>query len=463
MINTHPLEFHLVNTGSMERTNSKNVLYDVKQHAVFLIDDLAKEILVTCQGYTDDEVLAHLNNYPAEHVRAALAELDSKLSGPPATLSWLKPWRTMKLHVSHDCNLQCRYCYGWQQPEQGMYNDNAPKMMSQEVAFTAVERLLKSVPRGERAGVTLHGGEPLLNWTLIKSVVQFGKELADELGNDVQFSIATNATIFRPDVAYFFATVPVHIMVSLDGDEICNAARVFPDARPAFELIMKNIQRYMNAGCKVSAQATVHHGNLDLLKIAQFLKQHDIENLLLNHNRICNSEYSLTELDRWHLMRQYDKLVAWERLNFGFNSPFFVTNVAGLYGSLAAGKPISSFCSLGMDGVSVATDGEVYICELFMGDRARSLGNICDDKIGYDLDFLQGLMADRRERCKGCWARFLCGGPCAYEALIRQGDISATPDHSCELQQSIAESIITAFAYQGNLWTEKDLHANHID
>lgn len=465
MIETQPLNIHLINKGSMEQTRSKNVLYDAHQHAVFLIDDLAKEILTTCQDCTEEEISARLSNYPAENVRAALGELETKLKGPPATFSWIKPWRSMKLHVSHDCNLRCRYCYGWQQPDQGMYNGTAPEMMSEEIAYAAVKRLLQAVPRGDSAAVTLHGGEPLLNWPVVKSVVEFGKELADELGNTIEFAVATNGTIFREDIAYLFATAPVHVMVSLDGDELCNTARVFPDTRPAFQLILKNIQRYMNTGCRVSAEATVHHKNLDLVKIAQFLREQGMESLLFNHNRSCNDEYSLTELDQWQLMRQYDKLILWERSKYnpGPGPSFFVTNVGGPYESLMAGKPIVSHCPLGMDAVSIAPDGNVYVCELFMFDQAHSLGNIRDEKISYELDFLRELMVDRREHCKDCWARFLCGGPCAYEALIRNGTISSTPEHGCQLQQSIAECIVTAFAYQDISLPEKDLYMTLID
>jgi uncharacterized protein len=353
--------------------------------------------------------------------------------------------------------MRCRYCYAWNDDGNTFYHGTDRETMTPEVGEAVVDLILKNAADSSLPLLTFHGGEPMLYFPLIKRVVEYSEAKAAQVGRRIRFSLATNGTLFKPDYADFFARHNVNVCISLDGDEQGNAMRVFPNNRPTFPVVVENLRRFRQAGCVVTTQSTVHHRNLNLVRAAKLAREMGAVSILFNLNREYETEHSLSELDVWQLMREFDDLIRWE-FSFsqrqppgtGSTSSTFVRNLDGYFRALSTRERRFYYCIYGSNAVSVAPNGDVYVCEYHMGNTKYALGNVLrDERPGHPEEYVLQLAVNHREPCRQCWARYICGGPCPYEGVQLFDDPACVAPKFCDLYRSTVETMIAAYALHG--------------
>lgn len=334
---------------------------------------------------------------------------------PPAE----PPVRALSLAVAQKCNLGCTYCYA----QQGSFGGPA-KQMPDATALAAVDLLFGDVTGGERVNLAFLGGEPLLNRPTIHAATERALRLAAERDVEVTFSITTNGTRLTRDDADFFEAHGFAVTVSLDGVGAANdALRPFRSGRGSFETVLQRVapllerQRRM----QVSARVTVTPRNLELrATLDEFvgLGFHSV-----GFSPLLRSPTGSGEMGHAELAVMLDGMVDCgeefeRRVAAGERYPF--ANVVNALREIHRGTHRPYPCGAGAGYLGVSAEGELAACHRFVGDEDGALGDLAG---GVDRErqarWLEDRHVHRQEPCRGCWARYMCGGGCHHEVISR--------------------------------------------
>lgn len=421
----------------------KDILFDVERGLFFEIDEVTKDVLRLCDGRTPDEIVTAIDKkYEETEIIEAMNELEQLeiVTGDRNQIqSGLPPIEKMPalrslnviLHVTDNCNLSCEYCF---------VNDAcAERHMSKSVAQRAVLWMLEE-SRGGRCHINFFGGEPLLNFKLIKHIVPYSIKKAKEHDVDLSFGLTTNGTLLKDDIIQYLLKREVSIMVSIDGPEhIHDRMRRFKNGKGSHNLVEDSVNKlYKLQKGKVSLRATYTACNIDLKEIYSYLQSLGDSQAVaispvslppdseyaLTHNHIEELKGRLRELGWYYLQAKERKKGHIVQLSQ------FETLILQL---MSANKKCIG-CGGGYKLFSVACDGGIYFCHRFSGMPEYKLGDVFS---GVDRDkqksFLNKLIIQNRTSCQGCWARYLCGGGCYHEAYTATGDVTIPNEVSCEL------------------------------
>ena len=336
---------------------------------------------------------------------------DTPLSEPPV--------RALSLAVAQKCNLGCTYCYA----DGGSFGGPATDMPL-ETALASVDLLFSEVAPGERVNLAFLGGEPLLNRAVIRAATERARSVADERGVDVTFSITTNGTRLTEDDGDFFEDHGFAVTVSLDGlGPVHDRLRPFLGGQGSFDRIMARVvpllarQRRM----QVSARVTVTPVNLGLVEALDAFVALGFHGV--GFSPLLRSPTGRDELGRSELAAMLDEMVACgqefeRRVLAGERYPF--TNAVTAMRELHRGTHRPYPCGAGAGYLGVSADGDLAACHRFVGDPAAAFGSVTE---GIDrrrlLRWLDERHVHRQEPCRGCWARYLCGGGCHHEVIAR--------------------------------------------
>lgn len=329
------------------------------------------------------------------------------------------PVRALSLAVAQKCNLGCTYCYA----QQGSFGGPA-QQMPEETALASLELLFGDVAPGERVNLSFLGGEPLLNRPAIRAATARALELAAERGVTVTFSITTNGTRLTDADADFFEEHGFAVTVSLDGvGEDHDRLRPFRSGRGSFETIMAKVapllarQRQM----QVSARVTVTPDNLALrATLDEFVAMgfHSV-----GFSPMLSSPTGVGELSHPELATMLEQMVDCgeefeRRLAAGERYPF--ANMVNALREIHRGTHRPYPCGAGAGYLGVSAEGELAACHRFVGDEDGAMGDLIG---GIDRErqasWLEQRHVHRQEPCRGCWARYMCGGGCHHEAIRR--------------------------------------------
>ena len=336
---------------------------------------------------------------------------DTPLTGPPV--------HALSLAIAQKCNLGCTYCYA----QQGEFGGPA-RNMTQEAADQAVDLLLADAAPGARLNLAFLGGEPLVNRRVLQATTRRAARLAAERRVALTFSITTNGTLVSAADGDFFEEFGFAVTVSLDGPRaLHDAQRPTKGGAGSYDRVMQNVSPLLRAQrrMQVTARVTVTPLNLDLRPtLDEFVSlgfhsvgfspmlssptgrgemQHPDLEVMLGQMMECGHEYER------RVMRQ-------ERYPFA--------NMVNAMREIAKGTHRPYPCGAGAGYLGVAADGALAACHRFVGDAAGQMGSLAD---GIDAARQDAWLADRhvhrQEPCKGCWARYLCGGGCHHEVIQR--------------------------------------------
>lgn len=445
------------------RLDEYMAVLDVNSGAVHLVDDVIYDLLDVFDGTNDDEAIAALQtSYPEKDLREALEELhqlqeEGLLFSPefevPQTFAETPILKSLCLHIAHDCNLRCGYCFAGT-GDFGGYR----AMMSKETAEKAVEFAIAGSKMRHNLELDLFGGEPLMNPEVVKHVINYVRRREFETGKNIKLTLTTNGTLLNDDIIQFLNDNRVMLVLSLDGKkETHDNMRPFPNKTGSYDAAVRGFKKVIESrnGKNYYLRGTYTHFNphfaedtLDMTKIGKELSVEPVVGI--------DEPYVLTEADLPVLYEEYDKLARayLQKRREGDAFDFFHFNVALDNGPCVA-KRLAG-CGAGHEYFAITPEGDIYPCHQFVGREEYKLGTLETGVVKPDLvqKFRHTHVMTKAE-CSTCWARFFCSGGCHANADLINGDISKPYQYGCKLQKKrlecaiVLQAILAAEAQEG--------------
>jgi uncharacterized protein len=417
----------------------RELVYDIEGVSASFLNEVEAKLLDSIQeGKTVEEstrLLQAVYSYDPAAIAAGLQRLEDLACETP--YQELSPKYALTLNVTQACNLRCKYCYVDK-------SSAATDFMSQEVAQKAVDFVL-GFQDLQVLGVAFYGGEPLLNFPVIKSTIEYVDQAIRRRGlPEVEYHLTTNGTLLTDEVLAFLRDHQVNVLVSIDGPaSIHDEVRVTPTGEGTHAVVSDCLQRLMQVSGhhKVSASSVVT--NRGRLRDAyQYLAQFPLEDIKISYVRyIGRGEYSLTEADKAQYVEDMKALAreCADLLLQGIRPPYY--NFESKILQLWARSKRRYFCPAGMKRFGVSPRGGVYPCGPAAAMDTWQLGTLEGGLSQAAMDSWREIVTfDRRENCQACWARYLCAGGCPLQ-LVRSFD-----EGGCEINQLATQLAIAIYA-----------------
>ena len=439
-----------------------NIVLDICSGSVHVVDDVAYDIIALFEGNTKNFVIDEINKkyHSAEDVTPEeieecydqIAELkeQGKLFTPDNFESMADTLKqktsgvvkALCLHIAHTCNLNCSYCFA----SQGKYHGERA-IMSYEVGKRALDFLIENSGTRRNLEVDFFGGEPLLNFDVVKQLVEYARSIEKEKGKNFRFTLTTNGVLIDDDVIDFANKEMSNVVLSLDGrKEIHDRFRVDYAGNGSFDKIVPKFQKLVEArgGQNYYMRGTFTHANPDFLEDIKVMLDLGFNELSMEPV-VCpdGDPAELTDADIEIVKNQYEKLAELMLERHKEGRPFtFYHYMIDLKGGPCIYKRISG-CGSGTEYMAVTPWGDLYPCHQFVGDDKYKLGNIYD---GVTNTAIQNEFACcnvyAKEECRDCWARLYCSGGCAANAYHATGSVTGIYKKGCDLFKKRMECAI---------------------
>ena len=357
--------------------------------------------------------------------------------------------KALCLHIAHTCNLNCSYCFA----SQGKYHGERA-VMSFEVGKQALDFLIANSGTRRNLEVDFFGGEPLVNFQVVKDLVAYARSIEKEHGKNFRFTLTTNGLLIDNDVIDFANRECHNVVLSLDGrKEIHDRFRVDYAGNGSWDRIVPKFQQLVKArnGQGYYMRGTFTHANPDFLKDIQVMLDLGFNELSMEPVVTAPDDPSaLTEEDKAIVMEQYEKLAMLMLDKDKEGKPFtFYHYMIDLTGGPCIYKRISG-CGSGTEYMAVTPWGDLYPCHQFVGEEKFKLGDVWK---GVDNTEIQNEFLDcnvyARPECRDCWARLYCSGGCAANAYHATGSVKGVYKYGCDLFRKRMEcAIMVAIARQ---------------
>ncbi len=436
-----------------------NIVLDICSGSVHVVDEVAYDIIEMYETKSHDEILSEISA-KYDHVKEAevrecfeqIEELkkDGKLFSPDTfepIANTLKQKtagviKALCLHVAHTCNLNCSYCFAAQGEYQG-----ERAVMSFEVGKRALDFLIENSGTRRNLEVDFFGGEPLMNWDVVKKLVAYAREREKECGKNFRFTLTTNGVLIDDDVIEFSNREMHNVVLSLDGrKEVHDRYRVDYAGKGSWERIVPKFQKFVEArgNRNYYMRGTFTHANPDFLKdIEQMLELGFTE--LSMEPVVCapDSPSALTKEDLPIVLEQYEKLAELMLKRHREGKPFtFYHYMIDLKGGPCIYKRVSG-CGSGTEYMAVTPWGDLYPCHQFVGEEKFKLGDVFNGVDNHEIqDEFCACNVYSREECRECWAKLYCSGGCAANAYHATGSITGVYRYGCELFRKRMECAI---------------------
>ena len=436
-----------------------NIVLDVCSGGVHVVDEVAYDIISLFENNSREAVLASMGEkYPAVSAQELAECYDQvqqlkdagKLFAPDtfAPMAGKLKEKTagvvkaLCLHIAHSCNLNCSYCFA----SQGKYHGERA-LMSFEVGKRALDYLIENSGTRRNLEVDFFGGEPLMNFQVVKDLVAYARSIEKEKGKNFRFTLTTNGVLVDDDVIDFANRECSNVVLSLDGrKEIHDRFRVDYAGHGSWEKIVPKFQKFVEAreGKNYYMRGTFTHANPDFLKDIQTMLDLGFSELSMEPVVCAEDDPSaLTNEDLPIVMEQYEKLAELMLERDKQGKPFtFYHYMIDLTGGPCIYKRISG-CGSGTEYMAVTPWGDLYPCHQFVGDEKFKLGNIWDGVTNTDI---QGEFAAcnvyAHPECRDCWARLYCSGGCAANAYHATGSVTGVYEYGCKLFRKRMECAI---------------------
>ena len=350
--------------------------------------------------------------------------------------------KALCLHIAHTCNLNCSYCFA----SQGKYHGDRA-LMSFEVGKRALDFLVENSGKRRNLEVDFFGGEPLMNFDVVKKLVEYARSIEKEKNKNFRFTLTTNGVLVDDDVIDFANKEMSNVVLSLDGRrEVHDRYRVDYSGRGSWDLIVPKFQRFVEkrGGKNYYMRGTFTHANPDFLEDIKTMLDLGFTELSMEPVVAAEGDpAALTEEDKPIVMKQYEDLAKLMLERDSEGKPFtFYHYMIDLKGGPCIYKRISG-CGSGTEYMAVTPWGDLYPCHQFVGDEKFKLGNIYDGVTNTDIqnDFAS-CNVYAREECKDCWAKLYCSGGCAANAYHSTGSVRGVYKYGCELFRKRMECAI---------------------
>jgi uncharacterized protein len=425
---------------------------DVNSGSVHVVDELTWCLLDEYPFENERDILARYASYPPSEVVEAMQEIkelvrEGLLFSPDPLDGHYEPAgepvvKALCLHLAHDCNLACRYCFA----SQGHFGGPGG-LMSAETGRRALDFLFASSGSRRHVEVDFFGGEPLLNFKTLQDLVEYGRRQAARLGKIIKFTVTTNALLLTPEVGRFLNEHDLAVVLSLDGrEEVHNAMRIFPGGQGSYEYVVENICRFVfsRPGGEYYVRGTFTRRNLDfsrdVLHMADLGFKHiSVEPVVAPYHE----EYALQPGDVPRICEEYEILTRQlvSRARRGQQVNFFHFNI-DLDGGPCLPKRLAG-CGAGREYLAVSPEGKLYPCHQFVGRPEYCMGDVEGGIVRPDLvEEFRRAHVYNKDACRGCWARFICSGGCHANAHAFHGNIFTPYELACALIKKRIECAI---------------------
>ena len=350
--------------------------------------------------------------------------------------------KALCLHIAHDCNLACRYCFA----EEGEYHGRLA-LMSYEVGKKALDFLIANSGNREHLEVDFFGGEPLMNWDVVKRLVEYGRSREEACHKKFRFTLTTNGVLLNDEIMEFCNKEMSNVVLSLDGRrEVNDHMRPFRNGKGSYELIVPKFQEFAKRrGDKdYFVRGTFTNKNLDfgedVLHYADLgFKKMSMEPVVAEPGE----DYAIREEDLPRILKEYDRLAAEyvKRHKEGRGFTFFHFMIDLKQGPCVA-KRLSG-CGSGTEYLAVTPWGDLYPCHQFVGKEEFLLGNVDTGVTNTAIrDEFKLCNVYAKEKCRDCFARFYCSGGCAANSYNFHGSITDAYDIGCQMQKKRIECAV---------------------
>ena len=440
------------------KLNGYDIVLDTASGSVHLVDDVAYDIIEMYKSRTPDEICAAVCAKYPEVTREDVLECLDDIAALEAAHKLFTPddyeelageykerskvIKALCLHVAHTCNLNCSYCFA----SQGKYHGERA-LMSFEVGRRALDFLVENSGTRRNLEVDFFGGEPLMNWQVIKDLVAYARSIEKDAGKNFRFTLTTNGVLLDDEVTEFCNREMHNVVLSLDGrKEVNDRFRVDVAGNGSYERIVPNFQRFVAARGDKSyyMRGTYTHYNPDFTNDLFHMAELGFTELSMEPV-VCapGDPCALTEEDFPVLCEQYELLAKDMLRRWREGRPItFYHYMIDLKGGPCIYKRISG-CGSGTEYMAVTPWGELFPCHQFVGDPKYSLGNIWDGVTNTAAqDEFRHCNAYSRPDCKDCWARLYCSGGCAANSYHATGSIGGVYEYGCRLFKKRIECAI---------------------
>lgn len=450
-----------------------NIVLDVCSGAIHVVDDVAYDVISLFETNDKGQVIdtvyeKHKNtsDISIDEVKECYEQVlelkESKKLFVPDTFEKMAGMLKAKtsgvikalcLHVAHTCNLNCEYCFA----SQGKYHGDRA-VMSFEVGKRALDFLIENSGSRRNLEVDFFGGEPLMNFDVVKKLVEYARSIEKQHNKNFRFTLTTNGVLIDDDVIDFANSEMSNVVLSLDGrKEVHDRYRVDYSGKGSWEKIAPKFQKLVKArgGKNYYMRGTFTHFNPDFLEDIKVMLDLGFKELSMEPV-VCaaGDKNELTDLDLPIVMEQYEKLAELMIEREKQNKPFtFYHYMIDLKGGPCIYKRISG-CGSGTEYMAVTPWGDLYPCHQFVGEEKFKLGDVFSGVSNTDIqkEFCDCNVYARPD-CKDCWAKLYCSGGCAANAYHSTGSVRGVYKYGCELfrkRMECAIAVAVAKSIKGN-------------
>ncbi len=450
---------------------------DVNSGAVHVLDKLTYDLLSKLDGPMGEELpetlAAELPQYGADELREAWGELRGLQEQGLlfTTDEYIDPEKAMALprqavvkalclHVSHDCNLRCRYCFA----STGDFGTGKRMTMEPETARQAIDWVVKKSGKRRNIEVDFFGGEPLMAMDTVKAAVAYARSLEKEHDKCFRFTITTNGVLLNDENIDYINREMSNVVLSLDGRQAVNdRMRPTVNGKGSYDVIVPKFQKLVaGRGTRdYYVRGTFTRENLDFAQDVLHLADLGFRHVSVEPaSGPSDDPFAIRAEDLPRVKEEYEKLA--RALMGRKDVDFFHFNV-----DLAQGPCVIKRlrgCGAGCEYVAVTPDGDLYPCHQFVGKEEYRLGSVYDGS--FDME-LSGTFANQniytRPACRECWARFYCSGGCSASNLLVNGDITKSNEVACEMERKRLECAIALNAIAAGMGGQANTGCNNTD
>ncbi len=428
----------LFNDYRVFEVDNNRFVFSIPDNKIFEIDNKVEK-LISLSGETFDSISHKMSSdYSEEELFKILETMGQAgfLNNSEVEKYTVKELKILTLLLVQGCNLRCSYCYA----EDGKYNDSGE--MSKETAFKAVDFLLNKTKLKD-IGICFFGGEPLLQFGLIKDIVAYCKMKEKEEGREFHFSMTTNGTLITEDIEKFIIENKISTQISIDGDENThNKHRFFANKEGTHDFVMKKTKT-LREGKKLLARATITKESIENVENNyMYLLDSGFRNIAMSatYDMLDSEDFRKLTNAFISMYKHCEDLIKKEEYSKVKNNKMFMQEL----GRIHKASRCNIACGVGRYTYAIDVHGDIYPCQRFVSNKEFCIGNVYENDNKRE-DFLEEIAFDKHKECQKCWARNLCKGGCAHVNLSMTGKVNEPDPEYCNFIRSINECLVEIY------------------
>ena len=435
---------------------NNNFVIDVNSGAIHIVDDVSFDILDFIPNsffdYSESYVIKKLQNkYPIDDIKESYKELVSLYENgklfsddiyAPLSENISSPIKAVCLNVAHECNLKCSYCFA----SKGDFKCTK-ELMSFDTAKKSIDFLIEHSGNIKNLEMDFFGGEPLLNFDVVKKTVEYARSLEKKYSKNFRFTLTTNGVLLDDEKIDFINKEIYDVVLSLDGKKSTNDCfRLTNVGSGSYDIIVPKFKKLVEKrnGKQYYVRGTYTTKNLDFTEDVMHIYNLGFNEISMEPSLYTDDfSYSVTEKDIPAVLNTYEKLCRKliEMKKQGSKINFFNFNIS-LDGGPCISKRLKG-CGFGNDYIAITPNGDIYPCHQLVGEKQFIMGNVNENTFDSSMkdEFLK-LTVYHKDKCKKCWAKFYCCGGCSAKNYKHNKNLRIPFDVSCTLQKKTTEVAI---------------------